>query len=270
MKTIVSAIAAFTLFTTAAFAATPAALPDAQVKERIAYIQGALDAAQPSAQAWWYTWIALYSTGAVVQGTLAGVTWKGDKFERDRHYLYARKVWSKTMSHDMLVGGLTCAVGLGGKLIFAFEPAYLPNRLRRMPDSTPAERLAKLTAAEDYLNRCAVQEIDGWGWRTHLLNLGVNLGAGLSICLTRVYCLNKSWKRGAWDGFLMFVQGEAVSIIDIYSQPRHAIRDRDAYEARYKKGKLVTSNLYGPDPLPEIFVGLCPGGSYGMTVGMRF
>ncbi len=228
---------------------------DAQVKERLGFIENALYSAQPGAQAWWYTWISLYSAGTIVQESLAGAHWHDRKYEI-KHHVYMRKIRNRAFAEDMMIGGVTTFLGVAGKLAFPFQPAYLPNRLRVMPDGTPAERLAKLRKAEEILTMCALQEQEGWGWLTHVLNIVVNAGAGL----TTVFAFNRPWT----DGLITFAQGEAISLIDVFSQPRRAIRDLKDYDAKYRGGRTAG----GDDPYDnEIFVTTCPG---GLAVGMKF
>lgn len=242
------------LTATGAFA-QKAQLNDGQVRERLTYIENALYDAQPGAQAWWYTWMSLYTTGTVVQGSLAGTHWTDWKYEI-KHHVYMRKIRNRSFAEDMLVGGCTTAIGLGGKLIFPFKPAYLPDRLRSMSANTPAERMEKLGRAEEILRACAETEMDGWGWITHVLNIVVNAGAGL----TTVLAFNRPWT----DGLITFAQGEAVSLIDVFSQPRRAIKDLKNYEAKYGKGVKEGMN----DPYDnEIFFTLY---ETGLGVGMKF
>jgi hypothetical protein len=60
---------------------------------------------------------------------------------------------------------------------------------------------------------------------THLLNLGVNAAAGL----VTVWAFDRPWS----DGLMTFATGEAVSLLNIFSQPRRAVRDLNNYEVRY-------------------------------------
>ena len=232
----------------------PALPNDVQVKERLSYIENALYSAQPGAQAWWYGRISVYTAGTVVQESLAAVHWNDWKHEH--HPLYTRKVRNRGFAEDMLVGGLTTAFGVGGQLVFPFKPAYLPDRLRAMPGGTPGERLAKLAAAEDILKQCAETEEEGWGWLTHVLNLAVNIGAGA----TTVFAFHRPWT----DGLISFGAGEAVSLLNIFTQPRRSMRALKDYDAKYRGNqKAAVCDPYEN----EIFVNLSPG---GIMVGIKF
>ncbi|HOT46044.1 MAG TPA: hypothetical protein PLM53_15435 [Spirochaetota bacterium] len=232
----------------------PTGLSDAQVTERLSYIENALYSAQPHAQGWWYSWMAVYASATIVQGTLAGYHW--NDWRHDHHPLYTRKIRNRAFAEDMLIGGCTTALGVGGLLITPFKSAYLPDRLRSMPANTAAERQAKLLQAEDILRQCAEVEADGWGWMPHVLNLVVNIGAGL----TTVLAFNRPWT----DGLITFGESEAVSLLNIFTQPRKNLKALKNYEAKYKGGDK-TGHGDGYDN--EIFFTLVPG---GVGIGMKF
>jgi hypothetical protein len=205
----------------AAFAQEPAGPPDEQVRERLSFVESTLYSGQPRAKTWWYGWIAGYSAGAVAMGGLAAGHWNDTKLDPQTQH----KVHDRDFAEDMLVGSGTFALGVAGLLVDPFVPANGPDRLRSMPDGTPEERRLKLEKAEDLLRQCARRERDGRGWLTHLLNLGANAAAGL----VTVWAFDRPWS----DGLLTFATGEAVSLLNIFSQPRRAVRDLNNYEVKY-------------------------------------
>jgi len=226
-----------------AFAQQTADLSDEQVKERLGFLENALVSAQPRAKLWWYGWIAGYSAGALLQGTLAAANW--DKKEDDKDF-----------AEDMLVGGATCALGAVGLLISPFVPAYGLTGLRSMQEETPEERRAKLLRAEELMRECARREKEGRGWLTHGLNLGVNVAAGLVTVLV--------FDRPSSEGLITFAISESVSLLNIFSQPRRAQRDLKNYEIRYL-GKPGSYREGAADP--TWYVSVCPG---RISFGMRF
>ncbi len=237
-----------------AFAQSQNTLPDEQVKERLGFVEKALSSAQPAAKTWWYGWISAYSAGAVVQGILAGAHWNDVKVVEDAQG--SRKVRDRGFAEDMLVGGVTCALGAGNLLVNPFLPAYGPNKLRSMTEDTPAQRLIKLQKAEELLRRCAQREEEGRGWLTHLLNLGVNAIAGIVTAAA----FHRPWG----DGVITFATNEAVSLLNIYTQPRRAVRDLENYEIRYlgRPGAPL-----GEPSGRTWFFSIVPG---GFSVGARF
>jgi hypothetical protein len=227
-------------------------LTDGQVKERLRFIENALNSAQPRAKTWWYGWIAGYSAGAAVMGTLAAVHWKDTKRDAET----GQDVPDRGFAEDMLVGGATFALGVGGLLIDPFVPAYGPNELSALPENTAEESRVKLRRAEELLRECAKREREGRGWLTHLLNLGANAAAGL----VTVLAFDRPWS----DGLLTFATGEAVSLLNIYTQPRRAVRDLENYEIRYG-GKQGT---YAGEAGGSRFY--CRLDPRGISFGMRF
>ena len=212
-----------------AYAQEKAGAADEQVRERLSYIEDALYSGQPRAKTWWYGWISGYSGAAIVMGGLAAGHWNDTKLDPETEL----EVQDRDFAEDMLVGSATLALGVAGLVIDPFVPAYGPNRLRAMPEGTPEERRLKLEKAEELLRECAKREKDGRGWMTHLLNLGVNAAAGL----VTVWAFDRPWS----DGLLTFATGEAVSLLNILSQPRRAMRDLKNYEVKYlgKQGAFI-------------------------------
>jgi hypothetical protein len=240
------------IFLGAAYPQETQALSDEQVRERLDFIENALYSPQPRAKTWWFGWIAGYSAGAVVMGSLAADRWKDMK----RDPQTGEKIPDRGFAEDMLVGSATFALGVGGLLIDPFVPAYGPNRLRGMSEATSDECRLKLQRAEELLRECARRERNGRGWLTHLLNLGANAAAGL----VTVLAFDRPWS----DGLLTFATGEAVSLLNIYTQPRRAIRELENYEVRYMGKQRAYFKRPGER---RFYFGLNPG---GFSLGMRF
>ncbi|HUT08418.1 MAG TPA: hypothetical protein VMY15_06200 [Candidatus Latescibacteria bacterium] len=216
---------------------------DEQVKARLAFISGALDAGQPRARTWLYGWIAGYSAGAVTMGVLAGAHWNdtelvGDLTVRDRGF-----------AQDMLVGGATFALGVVGLVIDPFVPATAARKLRPLPEGTPMERLAKMRRAEELLRQCARRARDGRSLKTHLMNAGVNAAAGVVTAA--------AFKRPWTDGLITFATGEAVSLLNIFTQPMRATRDLKKYEAGYTGSDGASTSAR---PERSWSLGVWPGG----------
>jgi hypothetical protein len=199
--------------------AQTAALSDEQVKDRLVFITNALDAGQPRAGTWYYGWLAAYSAGAVAAGILAGSHWGDEKLEG------TETVPDREFAEGMLVGGATFVLGVGGMLIDPFVPATAPRKLRSLPETTSMERLDKLRRAEELLRQCAQREKKGRNLQTHLLNAGVNAAAGI---VTKV-AFDQSWG----SALITFVSGQAVSLLNIFTQPMRATRDLKKYEQGY-------------------------------------
>jgi hypothetical protein len=183
-----------------------ASATDAEVANRLAFIESALDAGRPAANRWWYGWMAGY--GAATAGQLA--------------------VYSSTdneeQKQDMLVGAFTSAFGAAGQVVFPLEAGRFSTRLKALPDTTPEARRAKLAAAEQFLRTGAAQERLGRSWQPHAFAAAVNLGAGLVIW--------RHYGRPARDGLVTFAIGQLISEVQIFTQPMRAARDLREYERR--------------------------------------
>jgi len=199
--------------------AQDARLSDEQVKERLAFITKALGDGQPGARRWYYGWIGAYSAGAVTMGILAATGWKS---EPDIQTFAPVPPVDNDLAQDMLVGGATFAVGVVGLVIDPFLPASAAKKLRPLPETTSLERAAKLQRAEELLRKCARREKSGRSLTTHMLNLGVNAAAGVVTAA--------AFKRPWTDGLITFATGEAISLLNIFTQPMRATRDLKKYE----------------------------------------
>jgi hypothetical protein len=243
----VSALALLLAMFVPAFGQATGTPSDEEVKARLAFIQTALDAGRGRAGTWWYGWLGGYAAATVVQGGLAIAKAKdirpvsdaaSDDVNGDRKF-----------AADMLVGGATTALGIVGMLIDPFTPLSAPGGLRALPDGTPEERLAKLQRAEELLRRCARREREGKGLATHLLNLGVNAAAGVVTAA--------AFKRPWTDGLVNFGIGEAVSLLNIFTQPCRAVRDLKTYETSFPS---VKGEPPPAGPETTLTVGCFPGG----------
>ena len=144
----------------------------------------------------------------------------------------------------MLVGSATFALGVVGLAIDPFTPATAAKKLRPLPETTELERQAKLKRAEELLRQCAKREKSGRSLTTHLLNAGVNAAAGVVTVA--------AFDRPAADGLITFAIGEAVSLLNIFTQPMRATRDLKKYEAGYRRPRRLRA---APDLVPERLAG---------------
>ncbi|MGA2533261.1 MAG: hypothetical protein ABSG19_09510 [Candidatus Aminicenantales bacterium] len=197
-----------------------AALSDDQVKERLNYIESVLKAGQPRAGTWYYGWIAAYSVGAVGGGILAGSHWTDKKEDAG-----GETVPDREFAEGMLVGGATFVLGVGALVINPFTPATAAKKLGRLPGNTAGERQEKLRQAEDLLRKCARREMSGRSLGTHVLNIAGNAAAGV---VTKTV-FHQSWT----NALIAFAGGEAISLLNIFTQPMRATRDLNEYEAKY-------------------------------------
>jgi hypothetical protein len=239
-------MACLVLASTAAYA-QQAPLADEQVQQRLAFITNALQDGQPAARRWWYGWMGAYTASSVAGGILAGSHWNDTKVEGDE------TVADREFAEGMLVGGGTFVLGVGGLLIDPFTPATAARKLAPLPEATPQDRLAKLERAEELLRKCAARERRGRNLTTHLLNIGGNAAAAV---------VTKAVFHQSWGSALVtFASGEAVSLLNIFTQPMRAVRDLKKYEAGFAGSGTSLR------PETEWSLGFGPG---GVSFRLRF
>ncbi|MBN2415453.1 hypothetical protein JXO52_06410 [bacterium] len=184
-----------------------AQVEDALVSERLQAITTMLQSDKPGADRWWYGWLIGYGAATAAQGAIG--------LSSDE----------KTVQQDMGLGAATTLLGTAGQLLMPLVPAAALKKVAAMPESTPAEREAKLAAAERALEEFARREKSGKSWQTHALSTGVNLASGLVVWL--------GFKRSLEEGLIYFALNEAVTEIQIWTQPTRAVRDWERYRAQY-------------------------------------
>jgi hypothetical protein len=163
--------------------------------------------------------LGAYTAGAVAGGILAASHWHDTKLEGPE------PVPDREFAEGMLVTGTTFALGVGSFLLDPFAPATAAGKLARLPESSAPERLAKLRRAEGLFRECAAREKRGRSLTTHLLNIGAN-AAGAAVTKA---IFHQSWG----NALTSFALGEAVSLLNIFTQPMRAVRDLKKYEAGY-------------------------------------
>lgn len=189
------------------FGITQAQVSDTLISRRLETVTGMLKKDKPGADRWWYGWLIGYSAATAAQGVIG--------LSSDE----------KTEQQDMGLGAATTLLGAAGQLLMPLVPAAALKRVAAMPESTPAEREAKLAEAERALEEFARRERSGRSWQTHALTTGVNLASGLVVWL--------GFKRSLEEGLVYFALNEAVTEIQIWTQPTRAVKDWERYRDQY-------------------------------------
>lgn len=197
------AVALASLAVTLLVAETAAAdMSDAEVAQRIAFLQDRLVRGERSAKIWWHAWYTGYLTLTVGQGILAGAV-KDPGFRAER-----------------AVGAVMSSLGAGALGVFDFPARYAGSAIQALPEDTPAERRRKLAAAERLLQKSAEGEAFGRSWLSHAACGAVAVGAG--------FLLGFAYKRG-WAALTTVAGSLAISELQIWTQPTAAIGDWKAY-----------------------------------------
>ena len=201
------------LAASAAIAAEPApadhaGLSDAEISRRIAFLEQRLDGSRTHGQIWYWSWLAINGGSMVGNGIVAGLSG-----QHDDRVNYA-------------TGAALGAIGVADLFLRPLEARYGAAPIRRLPEATRAQRLAKLRAAEDQLHRNALRAEE----RTQVLpyagNAGLALAAGLVVGL---------WgERGS--GIQTGVSTLVGGTLNIVTQPARPAWDWVDYLAQINSG----------------------------------
>jgi hypothetical protein len=142
-----------------------AGLDDAEIAQRIRFLEQRLDDSRTHGQIWYWSWLTINGGSMVGNGIVAGLSG-----QHDDRVNYA-------------TGAALGAIGVADQFLRPLEARHGAAPVRGLPEATRAEKLAKLRAAEDQLRRNALRAEE----RTQVLpyagNAGLALAAGLLVGL---------------------------------------------------------------------------------------
>jgi hypothetical protein len=182
---------------------------DAEVSQRLAFIEARLSRGAGSANLWWNSWY--YGWTALSMGQFVWAIATPDKGRRT----------------DMAVGAAASTLGVIPLGVLAFPARIAPRDLARVPATSPESRRRKLAFAEHLLEAVAKDEKLRRSWVNHATSIGVSIGAGL--------VLGVGYGRPV-PGLINALGGVALAEIQIWTTPTAAIGDFAEYQ------KLRTTN----------------------------
>lgn len=197
----------------------PGPRDDAEVRARLAFVQPHLRDAAPVAQRWYWGWVAGFTAGAV--GSFGSLLVLKDEGLRG----------------DAVVGGTLSTLGAVTTLALPMVASSAPSVLDAMPESTDAERAAKLRRAEELTHEAAEQERFLTSALAHVGGVVVTVGAA---AVQRVG-YDREWGAILLGRTLGLLVGEAK----VLSTPTAAIRDEGAYRAAFPIMATVVPTLGG-------------------------
>jgi hypothetical protein len=208
---------------------------DAQVATRLQQIETSFDEDEMHANVWFNGWLGIFTISAIGSATVSLTTDPGDV-----------PVWR--------LGALRSGLGMFSVLLAPCPAVEAPSMLRALPESTPAERLAKLRLAEDQLHRAAKMERLTRSWLAHTSSIVVS--AAFSFWIWRGY-------HHAGAALLSFGTGVLASEAKISTAPTRAIDDEAALEA----GLPITPHeSLGRQLIPRFSIAPMPNGvAFGGT-----
>jgi hypothetical protein len=142
-----------------------ASLSDAQIDQRIQFLEQRLDDSRTHGQIWFWSWMTVNAGSVVGNGTAAAMSGQHD--DRVNHW----------------TGAALGAIGVADQLLRPLEARYGAAPVRGLPETTREQKLAKLRAAEDQLRRNAERAEQRTQVVPYLGNAGLALAAGLVVGL---------------------------------------------------------------------------------------
>lgn len=210
------------------------ALGTSEAAARVRWIQQRLQAADRRLDIWTWGWTLGFAGLTLGQTVLAEL--------EDEPGPHAQAV----------VGALGSTLGLASMAI---------TPVRRVLDHAEAasrldpEDPAALAEAERLLREAAERQREGFAWTNHVLGIAVSLGGAAAI-----------WK--AWpadhprEALIHLASSLVVSELQLFTQPRRAVRDLEAYE----RGDWMTAAA-PRRPRASLIAAASPA---GVTLGLRF
>ncbi len=187
------------LFGVSTAEATP---PDAEVTERLGFLESRLEAGTGAAERWSYGWLGAFGTLSVAQfGVALGTTDPG-------------------LRADTAVGAVSASLGCVPFALFPFAPRLAASELRLLPANTPDERRRKLARAEALMKKSAKAEKFGRSWVPHV--------AGTTVAIVWGVVLAAAYHR-VRSGIINATIGSGIVELQIWTQPTAAITDWKAY-----------------------------------------
>jgi hypothetical protein len=178
-------------------------LPDSILEQRIRFIEERLDRRRHHGQIWHWSWMTINAGSAVGLGVVAAMS----RHEDD------------AVNNGVQAG--VAAIGVADLLLRPLEARYGAAPIRDLPEATRTEKLTKLRAGEDQLQRNAERAEERESVTMHAANVLLNGVAGLVIGLAG----NPS------DGAIAAVTGTAGGVLNILTQPAAPADDWKDYQA---------------------------------------
>jgi hypothetical protein len=185
-------------------ALTPAdtTLPDNVIEQRIRFIEEKLDSHKTHGQIWYWGWMGIDAGSAIGLGIIAGL---------DNH------------EDDAVNNGVNAglgAIGVADLLLRPLEARHGADPIRSLPEETRDERIAKLRAGEEQMQRNAERASERTSVAMHAGNLFINGIAGVIVGLA----------GKTSDAIITSTTGAIGGEINIWTQPWGPETDWEDYK----------------------------------------
>jgi hypothetical protein len=183
--------------------AADSGISDAELEQRLAFIDARLERLQPAAKTWQYGWTGFYSLSSAGQAIAAL-----ESNDKDDQLNYA-------------VGAVKAAGGLAQVLLKPLPTLHSNDRFRALPADNREQRLQKLARGEALLETSAQRAGERFTWRRHAMGIAGNLVGGIVIAAF----------GDQGDALVSTLVGLAVAEATIWTEPAAAARDLEDYRS---------------------------------------
>ncbi|WP_455235154.1 hypothetical protein [Thiogranum longum] len=179
----------------------PVAISDAELDQRLEFIQTRLAKQRPGARYWQYGWTGFYAISTAAQGILAV-----DADDNDDEVNY-------------IVGAVKSTGALALLLLRPLPAVHSSTELQAMPSQSREQRIRKLEQGEAMLRENAMRAGERTSWKRHFVGIAGNLIGGVAIAAF----------GDSSDAVASTLIGIAVREATIWSQPSRATTDLEDY-----------------------------------------
>ncbi len=197
-------------------------LSEEAIEERLAFIEARLNGGRDNARLWQYGWSSFFAANAALQGVQAI---RSNNADNETHYT---------------VDAIKSSAALALMLLRPLPAVEGAAPIEAMPAGTPAQKMARLKAAEELLRTNADRARERTSWSRHLTALAVNLIGGTAIAAI----------GDVKDAVTSKATGIAISQAQIWSQPWRAIDDLAEYEETFPAAPSTEALSWELTPIP--------------------
>ncbi len=179
-----------------------ASLTDAEIDQRLRFLETRLDDSRTHGQIWYWSWLTVNGGSAVVNTALAAGT--GDHDD--------------TVSYSVQAARAT--IGTANMLLDPLEARHGADNIRDLPEANREQKLAKLRLAEDQLERNAQRVGNRYDWKRYAGNAAINAAAGGIIA---------AWAEEG-EAWMVGVTGFLGGLAMLGTEPWNPDNDWEAYQ----------------------------------------
>ena len=200
---------------------SPRDMSDAELDQRLAFIETRLAGLNPNARYWQHGWTGWFTATTVGQAVIAIA---GD--DNDNRINFS-------------VGAFKSAAGLAQMLVKPLPAVTSSERFQAIPSQTRAQRMRKLEQGEALLRENADRTQQRYTWKRHLPGVGVNLLGGAVIA---------AYGDGT-DAVISTLVGIAVIEANIWTEPTRALTDLEDYQNKFRNVRRTSARNWRLVPM---------------------